>query len=322
MDRGMRRAWPALLLAGLLSCHGTPPARAADTYPDHPIQMIMPLPPGSGTDLMARVFATEMGRVLGQRVVVMNRTGASLTIGMGVVATTPADGYTLAFSPVTPIVVQTHRVRNLPYGAESFVPVCQTFDNVFHVAVPQSSRFHSLREVLEEAKARPGSLRYGHTGPASGPHLAGAELWRQAGVQLVDVPYRGEADFTTNLLSGSLDMGMSTTFLVQSQNLRSLAVIARERLPSMPEVPTVHELGLDVVSVTYGGLFLRAGTPGAVVERLEAACREVLGTPAYREVARQQAVAATYLDTRAFRARMAADDPRVAALIQALDLGE
>ena len=121
-----RRLAKASALCAALLAAGPGPA-LADAYPDRPLQVVMPLPPGSGTDLMARVFAAEMGGILGHRVVVNNRTGASLTIGMAALATAPADGYTLAFTPVTPIVVQTHRVKNLGYGRDSFVPICQTF---------------------------------------------------------------------------------------------------------------------------------------------------------------------------------------------------
>ncbi|TPG44894.1 tripartite tricarboxylate transporter substrate binding protein [Roseomonas nepalensis] len=318
-SRRLALAWS---LGAALLALGPRPA-LAETYPDRPLQIIMPLPPGSGTDLMARVFATELGGILGQRAVVNNRTGASLTIGMAALANAPADGYTLAFTPVTPIVVQTHRVKNLGYGRDSFVPICQTFENVFHVAVPPSSPFRDFRALVDHARANPGRLRYGHTGPASGPHLLGEQIWRQAGVGLVDVPYRGEADFATNLLSGTLDIGMATSFLVQSLNLRSLAVASSERLPSMPEVPTVEELGLGrVASVTYGGLFVRAGTPEAVTTRLEEACRRVVEGAPYREVAEKQAVRATYLGRGEIGRRMATDEAVVGALIRELHLEE
>ena len=298
-------------------------AAAQEAFPSRPLQIVMPLPPGSGTDLMARVFATELGTVLGQRAVVNNRTGASLTIGMQAVVNAPPDGYMIAFSPVTPIVIQPHRVRNLGYGKEAVIPVCQTFDNIFHIAVPQSSPFRDLRSVIEFARANPGKLRYGHTGPASGPHLLAAQLWRNAGVEVADIPYRGEADFATNLVSDTLDMGIATTFLIQTQGLRSLGAASAERLPAMPDVPTLAELGLGpVASVTYGGLFLRTGTPEPIVARVEEACREVVASHAYGEVAEKQAVRATYLGRAAFAARMEADDKVVGELIRALGLTE
>ena len=298
-------------------------AAAQEAFPSRPLQIVMPLPPGSGTDLMARVFATELGTILGQRAVVNNRTGASLTIGMQAIVNAPPDGYMVAFSPVTPIVIQPHRVRNLGYGKESVIPVCQTFDNIFHIAVPQSSPFRDLRSVIDFARANPGKLRYGHTGPASGPHLLASQLWRNAGVEVVDIPYRGEADFATNLVSATLDMGIATTFLIQTQGLRSLGAASAERLPAMPDVPTLNELGLGpVASVTYGGLFLRAGTPEPIVARVEEACRQVVASHAYGEVAEKQAVRATYLGRAAFAARMEADDKVVGELIRMLGLTE
>jgi len=320
---GLRRLGRAAALGGLCLATLARGAAAEDPFPSRPVQIVMPLPPGSGTDLMARVFATEFGQILGQRAVVNNRTGASLTIGMQAVVNAAADGATMAFSPVTPVVIQTHRVRNLGYGKDSVIPVCQTFDNIFHVAVPQSSPFRDLRSVIEHARAHPGRLRYGHTGPASGPHLLAAQLWRNAGVEVVDIPYRGEADFATNLVSGALDMGIATTFLIQTQGLRSLGAASAERLPAMPEVPTLAELGLGpVASVTYGGLFLRAGTPEPIVARVEEACREVVASATYREVADRQAVRATFLNRAAFAARMEADDRVVGELIRSLGLVE
>ena len=140
---------------------------------------------------------------------------------------------------------------------------------------------------------------------------------------MVDIPYRGEADFSTNLVSGTLDMGIATSFLIQTQGLRSLGAASAERVSSMPDVPTLTELGLGpVASVTYGGLFVRAGTPEPILARLEQACREIVASTTYRDVAEKQAVRATYLDRAAFAARMDADDRVVGELIRTLNLME
>jgi tripartite-type tricarboxylate transporter receptor subunit TctC len=160
----------ALALAATVTC--------AQDYPARPIQMLVPFPPGGIVDIMARGFAQPLDGRLGQRVLVVNRPGGGLTIGMVGLAQAPADGYTVLYSPVTPITIQPHRMKNLAYTRETIIPICQTFENVFYVAVGPKSQFQDFQSLVAYAKANPGKLRYVTPGVASSPHLAGAELWR------------------------------------------------------------------------------------------------------------------------------------------------
>jgi tripartite-type tricarboxylate transporter receptor subunit TctC len=304
----------ALALAATVTC--------AQDYPARPIQMLVPFPPGGIVDIMARGFAQPLDTRLGQRVLVVNRPGGGLTIGMVGLAQAPADGYTVLYSPVTPITIQPHRMKSLAYTRETIVPICQTFENVFYVAVGPKSQFQDFQALVAYAKANPGKLRYVTPGVASSPHLAGAELWRKAGVDLTDVPYAGEASGFPHLLTGEVDLGIITTSGVASQKLRPLAVFATERVKRYPDVPTVAELGFPILPSGYGGLFVRAGTPAAIVARLEAACREATADQTYQDLAEKQFQQSSYLDREAFTARLDADYKSKAALIPTLKLPE
>lgn len=312
----MNRLLLSLALAGAaFAVHG-------QDYPAKPLQMVMPFPPGGIVDIMGRGFAQALDKQLNQRVVVVNRPGGGLTVGMAAAARAPADGYTVIFTPVTPVTIQPHRMKDLPYAREAFIPVCQTFENLFYVAASPKSPLQDFAAVLAFAKANPGKLRYATSGVASSPHIAGAELWIKAGVQLTDVPYPGEVAALPNLLAGELDLGIITTAGVFAGKLRPLAVFAEERSREFPQVPTVRELGYPILPSGYGGIFVRAETPQAIVARLESACREATADPAYQDLAAKQFQLSSYLDRTQFTARAEADYRNKATLIPSLKLPE
>jgi tripartite-type tricarboxylate transporter receptor subunit TctC len=321
LRHALRTAAPAILAAAVGIC-GPVRVAAADDYPTHAAQIIVSLPAGSGTDILARIMGQAFAAKFDKPFLVVNRPGADLTIAMGAVAGAAADGHTIAFSPVTPIVIQPQRRKDLPYTRDSFVPVCQTFENVFYIGVGPKSQFQDIQSLLAYAKANPGKLRYGHSGVAGGPHLAGAEFWRKAGVQLTDIPYPGEPAYAPHLVSGELDIGIVTTNLVISQRLTPLAVFSAEREKAYPNVPTGGELGFPVTSVSYGGLLVRAGTAPAIIATLESACREVVNSPAYQEMAAKQRARVHYLDRNGFAGRIDADIRSVATILRELKLQE
>jgi tripartite-type tricarboxylate transporter receptor subunit TctC len=295
-------------------------AASAQDYPSRPLQMIVTLGAGGIVDILARGLAQEMDPRLGQRVIVVNRPGGGETIGMTALAQAPADGYTIAFTPVTPVTIQPHLKKDLQYSRGGFIPLCQTFDNKFFVAVGPKSPFRNFQELLAYAKANPGKLRYSTSGITSSPHLAGAELWTKEGVQLIDVPYPGEQGAFPHLLSGELDAGIITTTGVVSQKLRPLAIFSEERSKFLPDVPTVAELGYKVLPSGYGGLFVRAETPAPVVAKLESACREAAGDAVYSALAEKQFQQSWYLDRAAFTAKIEDDYRAKAALIPTLKI--
>ena len=306
-----------VLLTGWLHSNAS-----AQEYPSRPLQMIMPFPPGGIVDIMGRGFAQALGTRVGQQVVVVNRPGAGLTIGMAAVGQAPADGYTMIYTPVTPITIQPHRMKSLPYTREQFIPLCQVYESLFFVAVGPKSPFQDLQSLIAFARANPGKLRYATPGVGSSPHLAGAELWSKAGVQLTDVPYAGEVQAMPSLISGDIDLGIITTSGVNTGKLRALAVFAEARYAAFQNVPTVTEAGLPVLPSGYGGLFIRSDTPAAAVARLAVACKEAAADPAYLELAARQFQLSNYIDRAGFSARIDADFRAKAALLQTLKLPE
>ena len=294
----------------------------AQEFPARPLQMMMPFPPGGIVDIMGRGFAQALGTRLGQQVVVVNRPGAGLTIGMAAVGQAAADGPTMIYTPVTPITIQPHRMKNLSYTREQFIPLCQVYESLFFVAVGPKSPFQDLQSLLTFARANPGKLRYATPGIGSSPHLAGAELWQKAGVQLTDVPYAGEIQAMPSLVSGDIDLGIITTTGVNMGRLRPLAVYADERFSAYPNVPTLAEAGLPVLPSGYGGIFIRADTPAAIVARLATACREAAADPAYRDLAQKQFQLSNYVDRAGFSTRVEADYRAKAQLLPTLKLPE
>lgn len=314
------RNWFAALAGVGLSLAVAP--GAAQEFPARPLQMIMPFPPGGIVDIMGRGFAQALSGRLGQQVVVVNRPGAGLTIGAAAVAQAPADGHTMIYTPVTPITIQPHRMKNLAYTRDSFIPLCQVYESLFFVAVGPKSPFQDLKSLLDHARANPGKLRYATPGVGSSPHLAGAELWQKAGVQLTDVAYAGEIQAMPSLVSGDIDLGIITTTGVNTGKLRPLAVFAETRYAAYPNVPTVAEAGLPVLPSGYGGIFIRADTPAPIVARLDTACREAAADPAYRELAVKQFQLSDYVPRAGFSARVDADYKAKAALLPTLKLPE
>jgi tripartite-type tricarboxylate transporter receptor subunit TctC len=311
----------AAAMAGVETGVRAQPSRG-DDYPQRPIQLIVPLPSGSVVDVMARAFAQAVESRLGQRPVVINREGGGFTIAMSSVASAPADGYTLAFTPHTPLTIQVIRMKDLPYRRDTFVPVCQTYDLDFLVAVGPGSPFTDLGQLLAYARANPGRLRYATSGVATVLHLAAADLWQRAGVQLTDVPYKGEALFAPNLISGEVDVAVVAPLLASSGRVRPLMVFGDHRLARFPEVPSGDELGYAARTAGWGGVFARAGTPAPILARLEAACQAAVSDPAYRQVAERQFLVSTWLDRASFTARVEAEYAHKERLLKTLGLLE
>lgn len=292
----------------------------AQDYPSRPVQLLVPFPAGSIVDIMARAFANSAEQALGQRLLVVNRPGGSQTIAMNAVVAAPADGYTLVYTPVTPITIHPHRMK-LTYSFESVTPVCQTFENIFWVTVGPNSAHHKLQDLIDFAKANPGKAKYATPGISSSPHLAAAELFKRMAAELTDVPFPAvDANAVQAVIKNDIEAAIATTNVVVGQKLRPLAVFATERHPRYPDVPTVAELGHPILASGYGGLFVRQGTPPAVVAKLDEACRRGASDAQYREIAEKQFQAATYLDSAAFTARAAADYKAKATLIPTLNL--
>ncbi|MBR0657333.1 tripartite tricarboxylate transporter substrate binding protein [Plastoroseomonas arctica] len=314
------RTHHAILGAALglaLACAG--PA-GAEEWPTRPIQLVNPYPAGSVTDLLARALAPGLSARLGQPVVVVNRDGAGGSVGIAAVSRAAPDGYTLAFSATTPLIVSPMMRADTGYTAASLDGICQTYDHAFALVVAPGSPLHSLADLGPEARRR-GGLQYGHLGVGSIQHLAGASLAQAAGVALEPVAYRGDAAVVLDVQAGRIDLGITVAAFVVGQPVRVISILAEQRSPGFPDVPTAREAGYDVSVASYGGVLAPAGLPATVRARLEAACQAAAGDETYGAMARRTLQPERYyLGTTAFSARMAGDLREKEALLRRMDL--
>jgi tripartite-type tricarboxylate transporter receptor subunit TctC len=274
----MTRATFVIAALALSLAAGVAPAQ---NYPTKPIRIVVPYPPGGGTDVIARTIAQKMNEMLGQPAIVDNRAGANGIIGTDVVAKAPADGYTVLITIATHAINPTLYAK-LPYDtAADLAPVTLLAEYPFVITVHPSLPAKTVKEFIAFAKSRPGQLAYASSGNGSGPHL-GMELFKSlAGIDLVHVPYKGAGQAMTDLLSGQVPVFLNNFLagmpMIKAGRLRALAVTSRQRSGAMPELPTVAEAGLPGYVVTgWYGMFVPAATPAAVVSVLNAGAVKAL----------------------------------------------
>jgi tripartite-type tricarboxylate transporter receptor subunit TctC len=261
---------------------------AAQTYPSRPVRMLLPFAAGGAVDSASRALQPRLQELLGQPVVLENRTGAGGSVAAGAVAAAPPDGYTLLMD-ASNHMVNPGLLRGLPFDyATAFAPVGQfvLFPQVITVKAPLPAQ--SIQELVVLAKREPGRLAFGSPGNGTAGHIGGEFFKRCAGIEITHVPYRGGADANRDLAAGVIDIGSTTLVsaraLIESGRTRALAAMTLQRLPSLPDVPTLHETICPNFDVNdWAGLFAPAGTPSPVIERLFAAMRDALADPALRE---------------------------------------
>ncbi|MFO1325638.1 MAG: tripartite tricarboxylate transporter substrate-binding protein [Burkholderiales bacterium] len=286
----MNRFRPLLLLlaAFLASLPAAPLAVAQDAWPAKPIRLIVPFPPGAGTDTVARFVAQKLAETMKATVVVENRTGAGGAIGAAEAAGATPDGHTLLFvaSPFTTVAAAA---KNPGYDpVRQFVPVAPIAAGPLAFVVGKDVPAGTMREFIELAKARPGKLNYGSAGAGSVNHLALELMNARAGIVVVHVPYRGIADATKDLLSGEIQAMTAsipaTLPLAADKRVKVLAVTGAKRIPQLPGVPSWQEEGVPNANViNYWGIVAPVGTPAPVIARLNADVQKVLAQPDVRE---------------------------------------
>ena len=277
------------------------------SWPDRPIQLIVPFPAGGGVDAIARPFADVFSELVHQPVIVVPRDGAAGTIGVAAVASAKPDGYTLAFTPNGPITVQPHVIASLAYKSDSVVPLCQTFAVQYVLAVRSDSPYKTLAELMAAAKARPGKLTYGFGGVATAPHLAISQLTITADLDMLGVPFRGDPQAIVALRAGEIDSAMLNIGGAKAQGFRTLATFAETRQADIPDTPTVKELGYPVVSMAFGGLFAPKGLPSEIAKKIESTCEQVIRDERYQRAVRQASQEPLYRNGSEFAQRLAAD---------------
>jgi len=296
-----------------------PFAARAQAWPAKPVHLIVPFPPGGTTDVVSRLVATELSKTLGQTVVVDNKPGAGTVIGVDAAAKAPADGYTLVTVANSYCVNQT-LVRNLPYGAHDLVPVALMGLSEHVLAATPSAGPKTLADLVAAAKRRPGQLSYASFGNGTSAHLSGEMLKAALGIDLIHVPYKGQAPALADLLGGQVTVmfGNWPEFRahVKSGKLVALGMATPQRSVYAPEVPTLAEQGLKLESNSWNGVLVRSGTPDAVVQRLNAEINAALKAPAVVQAFREGGISALPGGTDRFAAFIASETEKYAQVIR------
>lgn len=259
----------------------------ASTFPEKPIKLVVPFAPGGGTDLIARTLAFEMQKDLGQPVVVENKPGAGTIIGTDMVAKAAPDGYTLVVSSIAHAVNPSLNPK-LPYSTEKdFAAVSMIVRSPNILVVRADSPYKSVKDVIAAAKAKPDQLTYASPGNGTSSHLAGALFADLAKVSLRQVAYKGSGPALTDLLGGQTDMIFATSGsvggFIDSGKLRALAVTTEQRSSAYPTVPTVAEAGVPGYATEgWYGFYAPAGTPPAVIDKLNAATRKAANSDTFK----------------------------------------
>jgi tripartite-type tricarboxylate transporter receptor subunit TctC len=278
----MKQFLTACLLAGATL------TAAAQAWPAKPIKLIVAYPPGGVSDIVARTLADKLSPALGVSVLIDNKAGASGAIGVDALAKSPPDGYTFGFSAVSPLALSPH-LGKLPFDPKKdVVPVASVmYSPVLLVATPATDA-NDFKSLLDAARAKPGAVRWSTSGTASLGHIMLEQIKSAARVDITHIPYKGGGQMITDAIGGqfeilSINSSPAIVQQVKAGKLRALAVGAPARMESLPQVPTLTELGFAAANMTSTfGVFAPAGTPAAIVERFNAEVNKVLAMPDVR----------------------------------------
>jgi len=310
----------ACALLGTLAFAGEAAAQAG--YPSRPVRLIAPFPPGGSTDALARIIAPELGKRLGQNVVVENRAGAGGNIGIEATARATPDGYTLALASPGPMVVNPTLLPNLPYDpVKDLAPISLIADLPIVLVAHPSVSANTIRELVALDKANPGRLSYASAGQGTTMHLSGELLNAMAGTRLVHIAYKGAGPAMTDILSGQVQLGFldlpAAAAQAKAGKIKILAVGNRKRTVTAPELPTIAESGVPGYETSgWFGLVAPAGVPAPILARLNAEIVEVMKNPEVRERALKVGIEPTSTSAEEFAAFIRAEIPKWARAIE------
>ncbi len=282
----MRKYFAVATLAAATSLFGS--LALGQTYPVKPVQLIAPFPPGGPIDLLARTVAQKFQQRTGQPMIVENRAGAGGNIGIELVAKSAPDGYTWLFVPQGNITINATLMPKMPFNWDrDFVPVTLVAYAANVLAVHPAVPAKTTQELIAYARANPGKLSYGSPGIGSSLHLIGELIKREAGIDIVHVPYKGTTQAMQDLMGGQISMmfGSEPTLMpqVRAGKLRALAVTTARRSPTAPELPPLAEGGLKNIDIpSWYGAMLAAGTPAPIVARVYAEIEAIVNLPEVR----------------------------------------
>jgi tripartite-type tricarboxylate transporter receptor subunit TctC len=284
-----RRHFAALGLAALAA---PAEAEAQANYPDKPITMVVPAPPGGGTDLVARLYSDLLGQELGQQVIVDNKGGGNGNVGTAIVARARPDGYTLLMQYSAYHSANPALIKELNWKPDDFAGVAMGAVAPHDIVTPKKVPADDLRSFIAYAKANPGKLNYASVGQGSVPHLGGVLLNKAAGIDLTHVPYKGAGPATADLVAGQVELMVvtppSVSGHIRSGAVKALALASDQRHPAFAEIPTTAEAGLHGFKLDgWFALFAPAGTPQPIIDKLNAAMRKIAKMDIVRERANQ-----------------------------------
>jgi len=278
-------------------------ASAAQAFPEKAVTLIVPFGAGGSADTISRALATAMEKELDQPLATLNRAGAAGTIGAAQLAAAKPDGYTIGMLPTNPLAAQPN-LRDLPYSVESFDYICKVYANPPVMAVAADSDFASLEDLVSYAKANPGKVRYGSSGPGSIQHLAMLDFSAKAGIETIHVPHSGDSENMRSTL-GKVITGWPVVYGVVNKNsasIKALAVMSSDRVADFENIPTFSESGYDVSFSIWGGLVAPAGTPPEAIQALSSACESAVASDSFKETMDTLQVVASYTDGDSFKA--------------------
>jgi tripartite-type tricarboxylate transporter receptor subunit TctC len=299
----------------------------AQAWPDKPVTLVVPYPPGGSADILARLVGQKLGERLGQAVVVENKAGAGTAIGARAVANAAPDGYTLLLGTVSSQAINPAMSKVGYDPLKGFVAVSPVAAIPFVLVANPSVAASSVADVIAMAKASPGKVAYASAGLGTSNHLAGALLASDAHVDLLHVPYKGSAPALNDVLGGRVpfmfDLVATSLPMLHAGKLKALAVTSRERSPLLPDVPTVIESGVPDYEVTaWFGVFAPAGTPAAVVNRLNADLTAVLRTPDMQKRLRELGAEPDTASPQAYGRYIRAEADKWASVVHTAGIGQ
>jgi tripartite-type tricarboxylate transporter receptor subunit TctC len=310
------------LAAGTLIALSASLAQAQDDYPNKPIRIIVPLPPGGSNDVLARTLGAKMSETFGQPVIVENRPGAAGNIGTDYLAKSPPDGYTLGIAPNQTVAVNPVLYRKLPFNVVKDLQGVSMLGSLPMVLVVSSRvTARSVAELIAQAKAAPDKLTYASAGPGSPQHMAAEVFKSMTGTKLMQIPYKGSAPALVDVLSGTVDVMFcpinSALPHIRSGKLRALGTTGTERLPLLDGVPTIAETVPRYESDIWIGMVVPAKTPPSVVAKLNAELRRVLALPDVKSKLAEQGIVAKASSAADLTRLIVTDQKRWAGVIDA-----
>jgi len=292
------------------------------SFPDRPVTIVVPFPPGGGTDAGARLIAQKLSTRWGQSVIIDNKAGASGMVGSEYVSRAKPDGYTLLIGNIGTFSINPSLYKKMPYDPDkAFVPVSMIAELPYFLLVTPSMKANNVKEFIAFAKANPGVVTYASSGSGSGPHLAGEMFEKATGLDMMHVPYKGGGPAAADVMAGHVNMYFSTVLesigSVKSGKLKALGASSLVRSPAMPDLPTIAESGVPGFdAASWIGIAAPAGAPPALVDKIAADIKAVISEQDTKQTLIQQGATPMPLSPTAFKARIESDRVRYAKVIK------